>query len=112
MGEVRRYKNIDSVLVNAAKVLTLGRLMRTCLPRISDEVVLKTNNGCTMMVGVSWISQDGATFRGKVTLGGYYPKEETEHIVVGELVEFSLKKIAGVPTKVRRYPRTGQTIKF
>jgi hypothetical protein len=112
MGEAKRYKNIDSILVNAAKVLTLGRLIRSCLPRISDEVVLKTNDECALIVRVSWISQDGATFRGIVTAGDYYLKEETEHIVVGELVEFSLKKISGVPTKVRRFPRTGQTINF
>lgn len=102
------FKNIDSILIDATKVMTIGRLRRTHLPRISDEVVLKTNDGRTMIVGVSWISQSGATFRGKVTVSDCYPEEEMALIPIGQLVEFSLKKIVEVPTKIRRYPRKGQ----
>ena len=108
MEQGKTYRNIDSILVNATSVMTIGRLRRSCLPRISDKVVLKTNEGRTMIVGVSWISQDGARFRGKVSVCDGYPEEEMAHIPVGELVEFSLKKILEVPTKVRRYPRKGQ----
>ena len=108
MEKGMRYNNIDSILVNAASVMTISRLRRSRLPRISDEVVLKTNDGYTMNVAVSWISYDEATFRGKVTVCDYCPERENAHIAVGELVEFSLEKIAGVPTKVRRYPRRGQ----
>lgn len=108
MEQGRTYRDIDSILVNAIRVTTIGRLRRSRLPRISDKVVLKTNDGRAMIVGVSWISQDGARFRGKVSVCDGYPEEEMAHIPVGELVEFSLNKIVEVPTKVRRYPRKGQ----
>jgi hypothetical protein len=102
------FKNIDSILIDATNVATIGYLCRSRLPRISDKVVLKTNDGCTIIVEVSWISQNGATFRGKITICDCCPQEEMTHIPVGEFVEFSLKKILEVPTKVRRYPRKGQ----
>ena len=80
MAAVARYKNIDSILVNAANVLTLGRLIRSCLPRISDEVILKTNDECAMIVRVSWISQDGATFRGKSPTNSQYREQQRPKI--------------------------------
>jgi hypothetical protein len=103
-----KFKNMDSILTDATNVMTIGRLCRSRLPRVADKVVLKTNDGRTMIVEVSWISQDGAVFRGKVAVGDSYPEEEVADIPIGESVEFSLKKIVEVPTKVRRYPRNGQ----
>ncbi|MFO7549068.1 MAG: hypothetical protein R6X29_09410, partial [Acidimicrobiia bacterium] len=56
---------------------------------------LDTDEGYSIVVQVLWMSQEKQMFRGTVT-HGYYPKDESDCIKEGAVVEFSKKKIGGI----------------
>jgi len=99
------FQNIDSIFNDATSVTTIRdatkgttpRYSWSGIPRISDEVSLtpKDTRFSPVVVKVLWISGDKKTLRGEVT-HGYYPEDESKHLAVGTLVEFSLKKIGGI----------------
>jgi hypothetical protein len=97
-----QYRNIDEILHDAVRIepIMLSSQDNTnwsFIPEVSDEVYLKTDRE-TIIVEVTSVSDNKETFRGTVT-HGYFPKEKEKWINVGDLVEFSQKKIAGIQKK-------------
>lgn len=99
---MNEYRNIDDLIDDANEPVlllkddTLPDLSNT--PKISDHVSLGTNEGYSMMVEITDIANDPYIFRGKI-IHGYYPKNTSDHIETGELVEFSREKISSIHQK-------------
>lgn len=93
------YRNIDSIVKDSTVPITIApslrKLVVTGFPQIRDQVSLDTDQGYSMMVEVTWISDDQETLKGRVTQG-YFPMEESKHVDVGAMVEFSRMKVGGI----------------
>jgi len=97
MGERR---NIDAVVNDATTCITTGgsptgRGDFSGLVKVSDKVILGTELGYSMIIEVTAAADDNSMFEGTV-VQGYFPKDKGKWIRVGDLVEFSRKKIAGI----------------
>ncbi|MEA2066239.1 MAG: hypothetical protein U9O65_03960 [Thermotogota bacterium] len=94
-----KFRNVDDVVEDATICITIGDFDKPIdwsgIPEISDQVSLDTDEGYSMMVEVTGMSNDKALFKGKV-INGYYPSEKSKQINEDEMVEFSRKKIAGI----------------
>lgn len=92
------YQNIDTILKDVKGLVAIGDSLAAVyarIPQTSDEVSLDTDQGYSMVVEVTWISENKEILRGVVT-SGYYPKDESKWIEVGASVEFSKKKVGGI----------------
>jgi len=105
---MNEYRNIDDVLIDATKPFTFDdkRLPtdRSGIPEISDKVSLDTIIGDSMRVEVTGMSDDKSLFMGKV-IHGYFPEKQEDEINIGDMVEFSRMKIAGIH---KRLPKTSK----
>jgi hypothetical protein len=90
------YRNIDTILVDSSELVRVNQDWSE-IPEKNDKVMLKLRNSfdCDLVAKVTWISPDKETIRGEVT-NGYYPSQQLD---VGNLVEFSLKKMQGIVAK-------------
>jgi len=98
------HRNIDSLLVDASTCITIGDPSEPIdwsgIPKNNDNVSLNTKDDQTIVVEVL-STADNQIFQGKV-VHGYYPKTKEDWLDVGALVEFSLKKIAGIHKNIKR----------
>jgi hypothetical protein len=97
-----KYRKIDAIVETALGIYTNSgsthTIARLGIPAVADQVSLVTEMGSPMLVEVVWISEGNKTLRGKVTYG-YYPQNKADWVSVGDLVEFSINKIAGIHRK-------------
>ena len=99
---MNEYRNIDNVVDDAKEPVMLLKDEAlpdlSVIPKISDQVTLATDEGYSLLVEITDIADDLNVFKGKV-IHGYYPKNNSDNINTGEMVEFSRNKIESIHQK-------------
>ena len=99
---MNEYRNIDNVVNDAKQPVMLLKDEAlpdlSVIPKISDQVTLATNEGCSLLVEITNIEDGLNIFKGKV-IHGYYSENNSDNIDIGEMVEFSREKISSIHQK-------------
>ncbi|MCK5680946.1 hypothetical protein KAI46_09080 [bacterium] len=91
------YQNIDDIVEDAVICIEMCDHNHSTkwsnIPEIAEEVSLDTDNGYRMKVNVMRVFADKNIICGEV-IQEYFHKNKNKRIKVGDLVEFSKKKVA------------------